>query len=111
MLIKQGHTLINWVEGVSDEAYKPCESPKKNSTKVSQPYICQLTNVGLTDFILIFSLHEVRKALTLTFFYGVLRPLLRQKYSYIGEFDRGAILNKKPVHFAQAYDLKYFKSC
>ena len=28
---------------------------------------------------------------------GVLRPLLRQKYSYIGEFDRGAILNKKPV--------------
>ena len=47
---------------------------------------------------LIFSLREVRKALTLIFFYGVLRPLLRQKYSYIGEFDREAILNKKPVH-------------
>ena len=45
----------------------------------------------------IFSLREVRKALKLTFFCGVLRQLLRQKYSYIWEFDRGAILNKKPV--------------
>ena len=33
-------------------------------------------------FVTLFSLREVRKALTLTFFCGVLRPLLRQKYSY-----------------------------
>ena len=29
MLNKQGYTLKNWVEGVSDEALYPWESPKK----------------------------------------------------------------------------------
>ena len=38
------------------------------------------------------------KLLHSIFFCGVLRPLLRQKYSlYTGEYDREAILNKKPV--------------
>ena len=35
--------LNTWVEGVSDEAHYPWESPKKNSTKIGQPYICQRT--------------------------------------------------------------------
>ena len=39
---KQGHTLNNWVEGASAEAYYPWESPKI-STKIGQPYICQQT--------------------------------------------------------------------
>ena len=37
MIIKQGHTLINWVEGVSDEAYYPWESPKKIRLKSVNP--------------------------------------------------------------------------
>ena len=32
MFSKQGHALKNCVEGVSDEAFYPWESPKKNST-------------------------------------------------------------------------------
>ena len=39
---KQGYALKNWVQGLSDEAYYPWESPKK-STKIGQPYICQQT--------------------------------------------------------------------
>ena len=42
MCTKQGYALKNWVEGLSDEAYYTCESPK-NSTKIVQPYICQRT--------------------------------------------------------------------
>ena len=38
-----GNALKNWVEGSSDEAYYPWESPKKKSTKIGQPYICQRT--------------------------------------------------------------------
>ena len=30
LYIKQGYALKNWVEGVSDEAFYPWESPKKN---------------------------------------------------------------------------------
>ena len=41
MNVKQGYTLKNWVEGLSDEKYDPWESPKKPKlTKISQPYIC-----------------------------------------------------------------------
>ena len=40
--IKQGYALKNWMEGLSDEAYYPWESQKK-STKIGQPYFCQLT--------------------------------------------------------------------
>ena len=29
MYNKQGHALKNWVEGLSDEAFYPWESPKK----------------------------------------------------------------------------------
>ena len=29
LLSKQGYKLKNWVEGLSDKAYYPCESPKK----------------------------------------------------------------------------------
>ena len=29
MLVKQGYALMNWVEGLSDEAYYHWESPKK----------------------------------------------------------------------------------
>ena len=39
---KQGYALKNWVQGLSDEAYYPWESPKK-STKIGQPYICHRT--------------------------------------------------------------------
>ena len=39
---KQGYAFKNWVEGLSDEAYYPWESPKK-STKIGQPYVCHQT--------------------------------------------------------------------
>ena len=45
------HTLNNWVDGVSDEAYYPWESPKKDSTKIGQPYICQRTNESFNSSI------------------------------------------------------------
>ena len=35
--IKQGYTLKKWVEGLSDEAYYPCESPKKIRLKSANP--------------------------------------------------------------------------
>ena len=43
LITKQGYALKNWVEGLSDEAYYPWESQKKNSTKIGQPYIFQWT--------------------------------------------------------------------
>ena len=46
----------------------------------------------------IFSLREVHKALTLTFFLWSIKTTSQTKiFLFIGEFDRGAILNKKPV--------------
>ena len=35
------------MEGLSVEAYFPWESPKKNSTKIGQTYICQQTKESL----------------------------------------------------------------
>ena len=45
MAIKQGYALKNWVEEISDEAYnrQPLGVTKKDSTKISQPYICHRT--------------------------------------------------------------------
>ena len=43
MHTKQGYALKNWVEEVSDKADYPWEQPKKKSTKIGQPYICQQT--------------------------------------------------------------------
>ena len=41
---KQGYTLKNWVEGLSDESYYPCPgSHQKFLAKIGQPYICQQT--------------------------------------------------------------------
>ena len=37
VLIKQGHTLNNWVEGLSDEVIYPWESPKKIRLKSVDP--------------------------------------------------------------------------
>ena len=37
MFIKQGYALKNWVERLSDEAYFPWESPKKNRLKTVNP--------------------------------------------------------------------------
>ena len=34
---KQGYTLKNWMEGISDEAYHPWESPKKIGLKSVSP--------------------------------------------------------------------------
>ena len=34
---KQGHALKNWVEGLSDEAFYPWESPKKIWLKSVNP--------------------------------------------------------------------------
>ena len=34
---KQDYALKNWVEGVSDEAFYPWESPKKNRLKSVNP--------------------------------------------------------------------------
>ena len=34
---KQGYALKNWVEGLSDEAYPPWESPKKIQLKSVNP--------------------------------------------------------------------------
>ena len=50
MIIKQGCSLKNWFEGLSDEAYYPWESPKK-STKIGQPYICQRTKESFDPLI------------------------------------------------------------
>ena len=47
---KQGYAFKNWVEGLSDEAYYPWESPKK-STKIGQPYICQRTKESFNSSI------------------------------------------------------------
>ena len=35
--IKQGYALKNWMEGLSDEAYYPWESPKKIQLKSVNP--------------------------------------------------------------------------
>ena len=51
MYSKQGYALKNWVEGISDEAYFPLESPKKNSTRIGQPYIYQRTNESFDSSI------------------------------------------------------------
>ena len=57
----------------------------------------ELQTVSMT-FFFIFSLREVRKALTLTFFLLSIKTTSQTKILlYIGEFDRGLILNKKPV--------------
>ena len=37
MCNKQGYALKNWVEGLSDEAYYPWDSPKKNGLKSVNP--------------------------------------------------------------------------
>ena len=37
MRLKQGYALKNWVEGVSDEAFYPWESPKKIRLKSVNP--------------------------------------------------------------------------
>ena len=47
---KQGHALKNWVEGLSDEAYYPWESPKK-LTKIGQPFIRQRTKESFNSSI------------------------------------------------------------
>ena len=43
--------LNNWVEGLSDEAYYPWESPKQKSTKIGQSYICQQTKESFDSSI------------------------------------------------------------
>ena len=45
------HTLNNWGDGVSDKAYYLWESPKKNSTKIGQTYICQRTKESFNSSI------------------------------------------------------------
>ena len=37
VIIKQGYALKNWVEGLSDEAFYPWESPKKIRLKSVNP--------------------------------------------------------------------------
>ena len=45
----QGYTFKNWVEGLSDEAYYPWESPKKIQLKSVNPtFVNEQKNV-LTD--------------------------------------------------------------
>ena len=46
---KQGYTLKTWLEGVSDEAYYPWESPKK--FKIGQPSICQRTKEAFNSWL------------------------------------------------------------
>ena len=49
MFIKQVYALKNWVEGSSDEAYYPWESPKKIQLKSVNPtFVNEQKNV-LTD--------------------------------------------------------------
>ena len=71
MFIKQGCALKNWVEGVSDEAF--WESPKKNSTKIGQPYIWQRTkesfNSSLNGNFQVFQNHRKKEKINVVFHY------------------------------------------
>ena len=48
--IKQGYTLKNSMEGLSDKVYCPWESPKK-SILINQHYICQRTKESFNSLI------------------------------------------------------------
>ena len=64
-------TLNNWVDSVSDKAYHPWESPKKNSTKMGQPYICQRTkescNSSINGNLRVFQNHKKQAKINVVF--------------------------------------------
>ena len=45
MTCKQGHALKSWVEGLSDEAFYPWESPKKIELKSVNPFFTEQKKV------------------------------------------------------------------